>query len=164
MKSAKISDKITERKIIQVSRTLPELTVKHFFLLPDVCTFKIKIKSLPTLVFHLVSVRTVSPLCSAKGLTTTNSIQDFPKLPIIKEKLSAGSQATSGHLQQPQQPQGGHPMPFLAAPAWPQGGDHGTKMQAHTKGRFFFPCLSDNSSEVLKVLRSEMLLNGTNST
>lgn len=99
MKPAKMSDKVTERKIIQVSRTLPELTVKHFFLLPVVCTFRSKIKSLPeygaTLVFHLVSARTVSPLCSAKGLTITNSIQDFPKLPIIKEKWSAVSQPTS---------------------------------------------------------------------
>lgn len=90
MKPAKMSDKIIERKIIQVSRTLPEFIVKHFFLLPEVCTFKIKIKSLPEdgagLVFHLISARTVSPLCSVKGLNKANSIQDFPKLHTTKEK------------------------------------------------------------------------------
>lgn len=100
MKPAKMSDKIIERKIIQVSRTLSEFTVKHFFWLPKVCTSKIKIKSLPedgaTLVFHLMSARTVSPLCSVKGRNKTNSIQDFPKLHTIKEKRSAVSQARSG--------------------------------------------------------------------
>lgn len=104
MKPARMSDKIIERKIIQVSRTLPEFIVKHFFLLPEFCTFKIKMKSLPedgaALVFHLISSRTVSPLCSVKGLNKTNSIQNFPKLPTTKENLGAVSQSSSSSYRE----------------------------------------------------------------
>lgn len=139
MKPAKMRDKIIERKIIQVFRTLPEFIVKPFFLLLEVCTFKIKIRNLPedgaALVFHLVSARTVTPLCSVKGLNKTNSIENFPKLHTTKEKLSAVSQPTSSSPSSCREP---IPCPFLAALAWPQWGHRCTKVQAHTKGRCCF--------------------------
>lgn len=134
-----MSEKIIERKIIHVSRTLPEFIVKHVFLFPEVCTFKIKIRSLPedgaALAFHLISARTVSPLCSVKGLNKTNSIQDFPKLPTTKEKSECSVPA------QRQQLQGAHPMPFLAPPAWPQRGHGCTKSRLIPRGDAVFSML-----------------------
>jgi len=39
MKAVKMSDNNCENKNYTLSRKLPELIVKHFFVLPEACTF-----------------------------------------------------------------------------------------------------------------------------
>lgn len=148
--------KITERKIVQVSRKLPEFIIKRFFLLPEVRTFIffIQIKSLAkyvaTLVFHLVSACSVmvSPPPLSKGLNAPNSIQGFLKLHTMKEKLSTASHCTWGHLQ----------------PSSAIVGHICMATKAKPNENAAFSRSGDNYSEVLKVSVNELVLKGTNRT